>query len=82
MVCCVVGNLLDADQLLSNLLNWIDFYYQSIQVQIWKAINRHIKCTEIIEHLGSKALTGILVQKIYMKQYERTIRIRIKTSFS
>jgi len=30
---------------------------------MWKSINRHIKCTDMIEHLGSEALTGLLVQK-------------------
>jgi len=48
-------------------LNWIKFYYQSTQVQIWKSINRYIKFTEIIEHIGSQAITGILVQKYILK---------------
>jgi len=45
-------------------LNWIELYwilsskYTCVDTKV-----RHVTCTKIIEHLGSEALTGILVQK-------------------
>jgi len=38
--------------------------------------NRHIECTEIIEHLGSEALSGILVQHIYIKQLSLWLSVK------
>ena len=42
-------------------------FYASADIRINDNISEHIKCTKVIEHLGSEALTGILVHKIYIQ---------------
>jgi hypothetical protein len=37
----------------------MNFYYPSADIRINDNINEHIKCTKIIEHLGSEALIHI-----------------------
>jgi hypothetical protein len=46
-----------------------EFYYQSADIRINDNINEHIKCIEIMEHLGLETLTGILVQKVNIDIY-------------